>query len=898
MRQLLRIGSRLLWRPSVRDEVDGELETHLELLTRRLEADGLSPGEARSAALRRFGNLAAIRDECRTLAHDVEVTMHRQALWNELRQDARYGVRTLRRAPLFTVIAVMTLAIGIGASTAIFSVVHAVLLKSLPYRNADRVLAIWNSYQQGGIRSHTAIAPPEFADVEEQVRAFDAVAAIGRASANLTGDCGGSGPCDPERVAGYAVSTNLFDLLGARAALGRSFVTADAAPESPAVVVLSHALWMRRFGADPGIVGTTVTINGQPRTVVGVMPSSVRFPDAPVGFLRERGELWIPRNPAGDKAEGRGNQVLGVVARLRPGQSFENGRRDLELISGRFRSEYARRYDREDGRWALDALSLRSEMTGEVRRPLLIVLGAVLLLLLIACANVAHLSLARGASRGQEFAVRTALGAGRGRLVRQLVTESLLLGTLAAVAGVILAAWATRGLAALDMGMIPLLDTAGVSMPVLAFAIGAAVLSALGVGILPALRQSQARVHDVLRSGSRGETGRPRRRLRSALVVGEVALAVVILMGAGLLVRSFRALQRVDNGFSTAPALTFSVTLPRARYDSAWKLVALHDQLRARLASVPGVRAVSALDPLPLSGSAWSGSFDVEGLEVAPGRQEPHAEFAVGLPGFVAATGMALVHGREFTAADGADAPPVVLVDERLAATYWPGEDAIGKRVNPGARDWATIVGIVRHVHRAGPRDEGEPQIYMPFAQRPQAPLSYVLRTDLDPRSLVSAVRREVAAVDPELPVARIATMATLQAAATARDRFNALMLVLFATTALLLATVGLYGVVAYLVTQRQGEIGIRLALGGQPADVMRLVMREGLVLAGSGIVLGTATALAAGRILEGLLFGVAPTDPATFVAIAAALVVVASVASAVPARRATRTDPAAALRG
>ena len=898
MRQLLRAGARLFWKPSVDEVVDDELASHIEMLVRRLEREGLSPEAARAAAIARFGDLASVRAECRTLAHDVEDQMKRQDFWQELCQDVAYGARTLRRSPLYTTIAVLTLAIGLGTSTAIFSVVHAVLLRALPYGAADRVVAIWNGYQQSGEVTHTAIAPAEFADVLDQNQAFDEVAAIGRATANLTGGCSPGTSCEPERIAGYWVSPSLFALLGTTPAFGRSFDGADGERGADPVVMLSHALWLRRFGGDSAIVGRGINVSGELRTVIGVMPADVRFPDAPIGFLGERGELWMPYAWQHSRGQPRGNQYLGFLARRRESVSLERAWLDLETISARFRSSFPDRYDQATVKWKLAATPLREEMIGDVRRPLLIVLGAVLLLMLIACANVAHLSLALAAGRRQEFAVRAALGAGRMRLVRQLLTESLLLGGAAGVIGLATALAGTRLLVRLDPGTIPQLDATSFSGPVLAFAMLAALACAVLVGIVPALRQSTSRVHDAIRAG-RADSAQPRRQLRSALVVAEVAMALVILVGAGLLTRSFLALQRVDPGFDAARLLTFGVTLPRARYDSASKMVAFHDRLQERLTSVPGVESVSAIDPLPLGGTAWSGTFHVRGQPTATGQQQPHAEYNVAMPGFVDALGMRLQKGRDFAMTDGPDAPAVAIVDERLADQYWPGQDPLGKRISNAGDDgpWIMVVGVVHHVYRGGPKQEGEPQIYLPYRQQAQTPLSYVIRTRVDPMSVAGAIRREVAAIDPELPIARLATMETLVAGALARERFNALVLGVFATTALLLSAIGLYGVMAYLVSQRQAEIGIRMALGGGPADVARMVIGDGMRMALAGIVLGTCTALALARLLDGLLYGVTTTDPATYAGIGATLVVVALLASAIPARRATRADPVGALR-
>lgn len=868
------------------------------MLVRRFENEGMTPEAARDAALHRFGDLSALRAESRTLAHDVEDQMNRRDFMTELRQDVAYGVRTLLRSPLYTTIAVLTLAIGIGASTSIFSVVHAVLFRALPYANADRVSVIWNGYRQGGEISRTAIAPPEFADVLEQNRSLDQVAAVGRSTANLIGGCGGAATCEPERVAGYFVSPNLFTLLGATPALGRNFAERDGATGAEPVVLLSHGLWMRRYGGDSAIIGRGINISGRVRTVIGVMPSAVRFPDAPIGFLRERGELWLPYSWQNSRAEERGNQYLAMVGRRRASTSADALHTDLETISARFKTAFPDRYAQTTTTWGLDSRPIRDEMVGDVRQPLFVVLGAVLLLMLIACANVAHLTLARGAAREQEFAVRRALGAGRLRLVRQLLTESILLGAVAGTLGVAIAMVSTRALVRLDPGVIPQLDATRVNGAVLLFAVLATFMCAVLVGIVPALRQSTARVHDAMRAG-RGPAVQPRQRLRSVLVVAEVAMALVILVGAGLLTRSFNALQRVDQGFSSGPALTFAVTLPRARYDSARKWTAFHEQLQARLAAIPGVSAASAIDPLPLGGTNWSGTFHVQGMVVPPGGDEPHAEYAVALPGFVGALGMTLVRGREFSATDVPGAPAVTIVDDRLAAQYWPGQDALGKRISQQGPEgpFAEVVGVVRHVYRSGPAKEGEPQVYFPFSQHPQTPLSYVLRTSVDPLSVLRAVRREIASIDPDLPVARVAPMATLESGALARERFNALMLVIFAGTALLLAAIGLYGVMAYLVSQRQGEIGIRLALGGGPRHVARLVIGDGMRMALAGILVGTAASLALARVLKGLLYGIGPTDPLTYAVIAAVLALVALIASALPARRATRADPITALR-
>jgi predicted permease len=573
-------------------EVDEELAFHIESQIRRYVAAGMSPLEARSAALSRFGDLQHVRDACRTIGHQMEDEMQRAEMWHELRQDVGYGMRTLRRAPLFTSLALLTLAIGIGASTAIFSLVHAVLLRALPYPEAGRMVVIWNHYANG--LSQAAIAPAEYADIREQQQSFDGVAALTLRHANLAAECAGGGSCEPERVTVYAASPNVFDLLGVRPAVGRSFTDDDAAPSPPVTVVISEALWRRRFGADPSIIGRPLRVNGVARTVIGVMPPGMRFPDVPVGFLNEPADMWLPTDWMRNRSESRGNQYLGVIARMRPGLPTTRAQADLDVIANRFRAQFSDRYVKWSPGWSLVAVPLHDQMFGDVRPALLLLLGAVSLVLLIACANVANLMLARAAMRHRELAIRSALGAGRGRLVRQLLTESGLLAFAGSALGVAVAAVAVRLLVRLDPGNIPRLAAARVDLPVLAFAIGAGALTGLLVGIVPALQHSRARGEVALAervgSAGRGATaGSPRRRLRNLLVVAEVGMALVVLPGAGLLVRSFVALQRVTTGFDGAGTLAFQVTLPGAKYDSGSKVVAFYDRLTERERANPGV---------------------------------------------------------------------------------------------------------------------------------------------------------------------------------------------------------------------------------------------------------------------------------------------------------------------
>jgi len=890
MRRLLRT---LFWKIPVEQEVEEEVAFHLEMQTRRYIAEGMAPAAAREAALQRFGDPESVREECRAIGHRMEVEMRRTELRHELRQDVGFALRLLRKNPLFTAIALITLAVGVGANTAIFSVVKAVLLQALPYRHAERVVVIWNGYDQPGLE-HAAIAAAEFADVREQQRTFDGVSAISRQRMNLIGEG------EPEQLTGYAVSPNLFGLLGATPRLGRGFSAEDGKEGSEKVVLLSHALWMRRFGGDPAVVGRAINLGGRLRTVIGVMPAGVGFPDAPVGFLSGRGDLWVPYGWEQARAESRGDQYLGVVARLRSGIGIEQARADLDAIASRFRAQYPDRYAGSI-RWSLVAVPLRDQMVGDVRTALLLLLGAVALVLLIVCVNMANLLLARGAARQRELAMRGALGAGRGRLARQLLTESMLLSLAGGALGVLLAWWGAHMLVRLDPGNIPRLDGVRIDGEVLAFSLGISVLAGLVFGLMPALQQSRLDLRSALQSGGHGSTmGRGHWRFRNALVMAEVAMAFILLVQAGLLVRSFAALQDVDPGFHAEGVVSLQLSIPRAKYDSPEKTAGFYRELRSRVAALPGVEQASAVYPVPMSGESWGGSFIVEEQPLAPGQPEPHAEYAVAMPGYFRALRIPLLAGRDLTDQDAAGAPEVVVVDELLARRSWPGQSAIGKRINLIGQPegtWSTVVGVVAHVHNAGPQEEGEPQIYMPFLQRPQRPFFVVARTAAEPAALVPALRRAVRAVDPDQPVTALQPMPRLLDGAVARERFNMLLLSLFATVALVLSVVGLYGMMAGLVHQRIHEIGIRLALGGSPGDALRLILGAGIRIVLSGLLIGLAGAIALSRSVAALLFSTQTTDPLTYGTIAALVLLVSLAATWVPAWRATQVDPLVALR-
>jgi putative ABC transport system permease protein len=880
-------------------DVDDELEFHLEMQTRRYEAAGLDRDRARERARARLGKIEEARNACHAITDQMETAVERTKWWQGIGQDVRYGLRVLRRSPTFTITALVTLAIGLGANTAIFSVVNAVLIKTVPYPAADRLTLIWNSY--GASLQHASVAAPEFGDIRAQQRAFDGVAAIRPQASSLTGACGGDAGCEPERVAAYVVSPNLFDLLGVAPAKGRGFVDADGVAGATKVVLLSDALWHRRFGADPEIVGKTIVLAAIPRTVIGVMPPGMRFPDAPLEGMKAPGDVWIPFALETGDTE-RGNQNLAVLARLRSGSSLARGQADLDAIAETFRERFPNRYAGAGRHWRMELISVREQVAGDTRPALLVLLGAVGVVLLIACANVANLMLARGSARRRELAVRNALGAARGRLVRQLLVEALVLVAGGGLLGLAIAIAGVKGLVRLDPGNIPLLQSAGVDTNVLAFSVGLTIATALIIGLVPALRQSRVDPQGALADAGRGSgTANVRQRLRRLLVVAEVALAVVVLVASGLLVRSFLAMTRVPLGFDGSGTVAVQLNLPRASYDSPAKIFGFHQAMVERLGAQPGVAAASAVYPLPSSGDGWSGSLFIEGQPVPQGQPEPHAAYAVAMPNYFKTLQVPIVEGHDFSTTDATTAPPVAIVDELVARTFWPGESAVGKRIGPfgtpKADGWTTIIGVVGHVHALGPRADTEALVYLPALQIPESLLFYVARGSGEAALLPAAMRSSVRDLDPALPLSRLAWLDELNGRMMARDRFNALLLTIFAVVSLAIAAVGLYGVMSYLVAQRTREIGIRLALGGRPHRVLGAVMTEGLAMTVTGLVLGLVAALALSQVLAGLVFGVPPTDPVTYAVIALLLMIVAAVASYVPARRVLGVDPVSVLR-
>lgn len=813
-------------------------------------------------------------------------------MWADLAQDISYALRGLRRAPGFTAVAVLTLALGIGANTAIFSVVHAALLRPMPFPDAARLVFLWNRTPQG---DPNPLAPARALDFQRQMTSFASSASIAHIGLTLTG--GG----EPELLHGSSVSSAFFDVLGARPLLGDAF---HAGRADPSAAVLSHALWTRRFGADPGVVGRTIVLNGRPRLVIAVMGADFKWPFITATPTIDAGpDVWIPGGPGDvpradidEERDVSANRTAGfvrMVARLKPGVTIGQADAEAKAVGARLSSEH-----REDGGRSGMVISLRRQFYGGIERPLYVMAGAVGFVLAIACANVASLLLGRGASRRRDLALRRALGARRTRIVRQLLTEAVVLSSIGGAAGALLAWWGSVALvraapADLASGGAPF--DAGV----LLFAIGAAIVSGIAFGTLPAIQFSRGDLSDALAEGSTRASGSRRSGLvRDALVVAEIAVAVVLLVGAGLLVRSFLALSRVDTGIHTHNLMTFDVKLSGVRAEYQARQVEFYASLQQRLEAVPGVVAAGSAVTLPIGGDDFGTGFLVEGRPVPRPGDEPHAGYQVTMPGFFRAMGIPIRSGRDFAASDMHTSQPVALVNETLARREWPGQDAVGRRVRFNDDDtWLTIVGVVGDIRHSGPAVPPRPELYQPASQRSFPFMAFVVRTAGDPYAMAQTIRRAAAEIDPALPLANMKTMDEHVAHALARPRFVSSLIAAFGVLALTLAIVGIYGVMAWAVSERQREFAIRVALGVRGRALLGLVLRKAAWLVAAGTVLGLAAARAASTILTGLLFGVDRSDPLSFAGSACGLALVAILACAVPARRALHADPITLLR-
>jgi len=802
-------------------------------------------------------------------------------------KDIQYAARILRRSPGFTVTAVLTLALGIGANTAIFSVVNATLLRPLPFSHPERIVAIQNQYTAVGLDSSSA-SVPDYIDYRKQRHLFAEVAAIDADNFNLT-------DVDrPERVLCGKATSGLFAVLGIQPILGRVFTYEEDQPGKNQVVLLTQGLWKRRFGGDPGVIGRTMHLNGKPYTVVGIVPSVLQW-FAPL-------DAWIPTGfTQADMAPSqRGQQYLFILARLQPDVSLQRARTGMAAFGRTLAKAFPDNYPASSG-WAIRVDSLNELLVGDVRSGLMVLLAAVGLVLLIACANVANLLLARASGRMRELSIRAALGAAKWRIGRQLLTESLMLGVLGGGLGILFGSWGVSLLVKSGPQELPRLDEVTIDGRVLAFTAAIAILTGILFGMAPVIQVVTGNLHDLLKLGARGAAGSLRRhRTRSALVIVEVALSLVLLVAAGLLLRSFASLQKVDPGFRAQNVLTFGVSLPAGQYGTQAQTSGFFRAVLERVGTLPGVSAVGAVTPLPFSGSNSSGSFNIEGRTVPPGGTAPHADQRTVSPGYFKAMGIPLVRGRLLTDADREGAPPVVAIDEALAHEYWKGKDALGQHLRRGSNNnpWATVVGIVGHVqHSALDSKQRKATFYWSYLQQPAQSLQFVVHTAGDPMSLANAVQQEVANLDKELPIFDVKTIDQRVAASLANRRFAAWLLAVFSFIAMLLAAVGLYGVMAQSVLQRSREIGVRMALGAQSRDVLRMILRQGAILIAGGLMAGTVAALVLTSLMKSMLFAVSPADPLTFTLVAVLLSAVALTAAWLPARRATRVDPVNTLR-
>jgi putative ABC transport system permease protein len=807
-------------------------------------------------------------------------------------QDLRFAIRTLIKQPGFTLVALLTLALGIGANTAIFSIIDAVVLRPLPYRDPDRVVMMWSHWTNW---TKTWVSEPELADYRAQATLLDHVAAFDTTSFNLTG------AGETIRISALQVQAPIFEALGVQPIVGRVFTSDEDRPGAAHVVLLAEGLWRSQFGADPAIVGRDIELDAVPYTVVGILPASTRIPIQYTS--RTFSQVWVPLALAPPDPNERGNHGLFAVARIRPGVTLAQGQAQIDTITNGFRQTYKGFYDSAFG---LTLVPAPVEVFGDVRPALLVLLLAVGAVLLIACANVANLLLARSEARQKELAIRVVLGAGQWRIVRQLLTESVLLSAAGGLLGLAVAYVLTRALVVVDPLKIPRVQDIALDGRVLGFTAAVAAITGVLFGIVPALQASRTDLQPALKEGgrdSRVTTG----WLRHTLVVGEMAASVVLVAAALLLARSFARLLDVDAGFNASHALTLRTSLPRASYATASAQVTAYSEIGRRLRESPGVVAAGAVTGLPLASTRGDWGIQIEGVPPPPGGYFA-ADWQVVTAGYFEALGAPVRSGRTFTEADRADTLPVIVVNETMAQKFWPDGKPVGRRLLMGdPTRWITVIGVVADSHHRGLDQLPRPEMYRPHTQfrygsGPSAlavdSMTWVVRTAADPAAAIGHARAAVRAVDANLGVSEVATMERVLADSTSDRRLNMLLFALLGGLALALATVGIYGVVAYSVSQRTHEIGVRMAIGAKPADVVRMVLREGGRLAVLGVALGSAIALAGARAIRGLLFNVSATDPVTFVVVAAGLLAVALLASYIPARRATRVDPMIALRG
>jgi putative ABC transport system permease protein len=809
-------------------------------------------------------------------------------------KDLKYGIRMLFKSPGFTFVAVSALALGIGANTAIFSVVNATLLRPLPFPNPDELMVVGENNQQVEPNRLT-ISPANYIDYRDQNKSFQSLALY-----RITSQTGFnlSGVDVPERVAGASISANMLPTLGVSPALGRNFQPEEEKVGSHRAVILSHQLWQRHFGSDPGIVDKTIQLNGINYRVDGVMPKGFQFPtnDVLTGgqTLQNPVELWVPLALPEKDWQARGSRYLFAVGRLKPGVTPEQAQAEMKVISDRLQTLATQNKD-----WVGKATPMHSQSVNSIRFVLIVLFGAVGFVLLIACANVANLLLARAAARKVEISIRTALGASRARLIRQLLTESVLLALLGGLLGLLLAVWGINLLTSLIPNKIPSVNEIGLDSRVVLFTLLISFLTAIIFGIAPAVQASKSDLNETLKEGGRSSAGTIGRRTRSLLVISEIALAVVLLIGASLLVKSFLRLENVNPGFDPAKLVAFQVSLPAAKYTDDPPVINFYQQLNERLKALPGVQSVSGTTAIPLEGTSNYTSYLIDGQPPPPPGEFLLAEHIGIFPDYFKTMRVPMLRGREFAPQDDIKGAPVVIVNDAMARLHWPNEDAVGKRIvidydNKVPRE---IVGVVSNVKHFGLDAEAKPEMYVPQYNYPFYASYMVVRADGDQQTLSRAIQREIQGLDKDLPIYNVKTMEQLVSASVAQRRFNMLLMTCFAVIAVILAAVGLYGLISYSVNQRAHEIGVRMALGARQSDILKLILGHGLKLAVAGVVLGVIGAFALTRVISSLLYGVSATDPVTFVGISLLLLAVAVLASFIPARRAMNVQPNVALR-
>jgi len=876
--------------PTREVEIVEELSQHLEDRYEQALSRGATEGEAYEAALFELKENGLLGLEIRRVERPVQqdpvpMGIERGAnIIGDLAQDLHYGVRMLVKNPSFTIVAVLALALGIGANSAIFSVVNTVLLRPLPYKNPGRLVMLWEEATHLGFPKNTP-SPANFIDWRAQNTVFEAMAAMVERSFNLTG------VGEPERFDGRRVSANLFDLLGVQPQLGRAFRAEEDKPGSR-VVILSNGLWQHRFGGDPRVIGQAVSLNGESYTVIGVMPGSFQFPT-------RRDQLWVPLAFDAKEAASRGNHFLEVIARMKPGVTLQQAQAEMSTIAARL----AQQYPEENLRVGSVVTALQEQVVGDIKPALLVLLGAVGFVLLIACANVANLLLARAAARQKEIALRLALGAGRSRLTRQFLTESVLLAVIGGAVGLLLSIAGLRVLKTFIPDTISQAQAISIDAKVLVFTGLVALVTGIIFGLAPAMQVSHLDINDTLKEGGRDAAGGTRgNRIRALLVIGEIAVSFVLLMGAGLLINSFMHLRNLHPGFRANHLLTMKIPLSEVKYPDKERRSPFYAEVLRRVQALPGVQSAAVAGNLPLTYDGDSMPIGIEGRTDPPPDQRPDVILRVVGPGYFSTMGIPLVRGRDFREQDKDDSARVVIVSEKTARHFWPGENPIGKRLKPGSTNrnipWIEIIGVVKDVRQNDFVSEPKMQMYMPYQQLNSfAPNALVVRTNVEPLSLAGAVRNAIWAVDKDQPVSNLRSMDEIVSEAVARQRFSMLLLGIFAALAMVLAAVGIYGVMSYSIAQRTREIGLRIALGAQKSDVLKMILRQGLRFVAAGLAIGLAASFALTRVMASLLFGISATDPATFVSISLMLIAVALLASYIPAVRAMKIDPMLALR-